>query len=660
MMKLSVPFLSAAALALAAPAFAETAPSIGMAAVKTEGRTVRGNLVLQNVPATPPEVRERLRQYVSTRGAAFLDFLPDGGVLISTRFGDAAQVHVVDQPMGMRRQLTFYNEPIGGAIVQPGGSGAFLFGKDQGGDEFFQGFLFDRATGKATRFTQEKTRNQSLVWRDDGKEAAWAEATAQSPDYTIMAGDPAKPESRRVLYKGKGAVAPVDYSGDGKSLLLSEYVSITKSRLFTLDLASGAVKEINPQLNVSYDGGEFTPDGKSILTISDEGSDFQRLVRIDVATGARTPVSAPINWDVEQFDLSADGQRIAYSVNVAGASELKLLDARTGRTLATPTLPAGVIGGLEFDDGSAQLGFTLNSATAPSDVYVYSVRGGKLTRWTQSEVGGLDPAGFVAPTLARFPTFDSATGGPKEITAWVYAPKGPGPHPAIIDIHGGPEGQSRPTFNSRIQYWVNELGVAVVLPNVRGSTGYGKTFVEMDNALKRLDSVKDIGATLDWMGTQKATFDMSRVVAYGGSYGGYMVYASMIEYPERFAAGVDIVGISDFRTFLERTMGYRRDLRRAEYGDERKPEVAAYFDKIAPLKNADKIKRPMFVVHGANDPRVPVSEAEQMIAAFEKNGLKPWVMIANDEGHGFAKRPNQEAQREAETLFFQDVLKLKK
>jgi dipeptidyl aminopeptidase/acylaminoacyl peptidase len=639
---------AAVLMAFSTPALSQPAPA----------RIERGQLVLENVPETPPPVRERLRQYVNTRGASFQDFAPDGGVLIATRFADAAQIHKVAAPLGMRQQLTFYDEPVFGASARPGAN-AFIFAKDVGGDEFFQGYLFDASSGRTTQFTETGFRNQSAAWRRDGRQIAWARASKDSGDYDILVADPADPATRRVVLEGKGALGPIDWSPDGATILLGESISITKSKRFLLTVANGTLRELTPELNVSYDGGEFTADGRSIILISDEGSDFARLVRLDLATGARTPLSpADLNWDVEGFDLSKDGRRLAYTVNVGGASELRLLELRAGapRALPAPTLPPGVIGGFGWDDAGARLGLTLNSATSPSDVYVYEPGSRRLTRWTQSEVGGLDPSRFVAPRLVRFPTFDSAAGGPKEITAWVYEPRTPGPHPAIVSIHGGPEAQSRPTFSSTIQYWVNELGVAVVLPNVRGSTGYGKAFVELDNGFKREDSVKDIGALLDWMATQRQSFDMAKVIAYGGSYGGYMVYASMQMYPQRFAGGVDIVGISNFVTFLENTSGYRRDLRRVEYGDERDPAMRAHLLKISPLTNASKIVRPMFIVQGFNDPRVPYTEAEQMLAALRRNNAEAWFMMAKDEGHGFAKKENQEAQREAETLFFQKVL----
>lgn len=651
MLRMTFAFVAIAALSGAA---------VAQSLTPTPQRVERGQLVLENVPDTPAAVRERLRQYVNTRSASFQDFTPDGGVLIATRFGDAAQLHQLAMPMGARTQLTFYREPVAAGGVRPGSSGQIFFVKDTGGDEFFQGYLFDPKTGLTSQVTETGTRNQGFAFTDDGRSLAWARAKKDDPDYDILIADADAPNSRRVALEGNGAVAPIDFSTDGKQLLLGEYISITKSKRFLLDIATGATRELTPDLNVAYDGGEFTPDGKSVILLTNEGSDFARVVRLDLASGARTPVT-PLNlrWDVESFDLSKNGRTLAYTVNEAGLSKLMIMDMRSGRQLPAPQLPAGIVGGVSFNEAGTRLGFTLNSATAPGDVHVWDLTARRLSRWTQSEVGGLNPQAFVAPTLIEWPSFDGRT-----ITGFQYLPKAGGQNvsakaPVIIQIHGGPEAQFRPGFSSTIQYWVNELGAAVIAPNVRGSTGYGKAFVDLDNGKLREDSVKDIGALLDWIAKQP-NLDPNRVVVYGGSYGGYMVLASMVHYNDRLAGGVNIVGISNFVTFLENTAGYRRNLRRVEYGDESDLDMRAFLQTISPLTNARKITKPLFVVHGANDPRVPASEAEQILSAVRANGGKTWFMLARDEGHGFAKRPNQEAQREAETLFFTDVFKLAK
>jgi dipeptidyl aminopeptidase/acylaminoacyl peptidase len=631
------------AAALAALAFTASAQ-------EASPRIERGALQLENVPEAPPEVSERLRQYVNTRSAGFADWLPGGGVLITTRFGDTSQLHRVDQPMGARTQLTFYEERITGASVRPGSS-EILFTRDVGGDENFGGYLLDPASGRAAQLTEPGTRNQGFVWSDDGAQLAWSFVPGDEPNYDIYIADPSTQARRRVL-QGEGATYPIDFSADGARLLLGRYISIAESRLFVLDIASGAVTQLTPDLTVSYGGGEFTSDGRAVIATSDENSQFQRLVRIDLASGARTVLTPDLNWDVQGFDLSPDGRTIAYVVNEAGQSVLRLMDARTLRALSGPQLPPGIVGGVTFDREGRRIGFTLNSATAPGDVYSWDLRARRLTRWTQSETGGIPASTFVDPELVTWRSFDGL-----EISGFIYRPRTPGPHPVIVNIHGGPESQYRPGFSPTIQYWVNELGVAVIAPNVRGSSGYGKDFVALDNAERREDSVRDIGALLDWIAANDA-LDRDRVIVYGGSYGGYMVLASMTHYNDRLAGGVNIVGISNFISFLENTSGYRRDLRRAEYGDERDPEMRAVFERISPLNNIGRVNKPIFVIHGYNDPRVPVSEAEQVYAAVRGNGGEAWLMIAMNEGHGFARRENQEAQREAETMFFRRVFGL--
>lgn len=634
----------------ATPALAQTPP----AGVETRQQ---GQLVMQNVPLTPETVRERLIQYNNTRAASFQDFTPDGGILISTRFGDTAQIHSVAIPMGARTQLTHYAEPVSGAVVRPGRAGNFVFGKDKGGDEFVQAFLFDRTTGTARQFTEAGTQNASVSFSDDGSFAAWAVTRSGNDRRDIVIANLDDPASRRTIYSASGGWSVNDISADGKKLLVSETISVALSRRYVLDIATGTTTPITPNLNVSYDGGAFSKDGKAIYALTDEASEFGYLVRIDLASGARTRVSPIRNWDVEGFDISPDGTKAAYTVNEDGLSKLYIqpLSARGRAQLVA--LPVGTVGGVDWDDTSTRIGFSLSTAKAPGDTYTFTLAGAKLTRWTQSEIGGLNPASFVEPTLIRYPTFDQVGGQVRTIPAFVYKPSNASAtnkRPVIINIHGGPEGQSRPGFSSTPQYWVNELGAAVIYPNVRGSTGYGKGYVELDNGFKREDSVKDIGALLDWIAAQP-DLDANRVVVYGGSYGGYMVLASMTNYNDRLAGGVDIVGISNFSTFLKNTQGYRRDLRRVEYGDERDPAMAAFHERSAPLNNSAKITKPLFVIQGANDPRVPISEADQIVARVRGNGGDVWYMVAKDEGHGFAKKSNRDAQREAETLFFRQV-----
>jgi len=653
MKRRSSSFVSIAALAVTLSACAQTAASPSAALTETPTalsateRVTRGNLVLESIPDVPAEISDRLAAYENVRSHGFLDWTGDGGILITTRFGDTNQIHEVRSPGAARRQLTFFSETVSNASVSPAG-GAFLFARDKGGDEYFQGYRFDMETGRITGFTEPGTRNGGALWADDGASAAWARTNPGDPNNDIIIGNPADPASLRVALEGEGAIGPVDWSDDGSKLLLQRYLSIAESHLFVLDIATGALTQINPDDTVAYSGGALLADG-SVLTVTDKDSEFANLVRL-APDNTVINYTADIAWGVSDWTLSPDGLTVAFTLNEGGLGTIHLLDVESGLVRPGPTLPVGIASGLVFSHSGSHVGFTFNAATSPSDAWSFDVATLNLTRWTEAETGGLNPASFVEPALFDYPNADGM-----DIPAFIYKPESEGPHPVIISIHGGPEAQSRPGFSSAYQYWVNELGLAVVVPNVRGSSGYGKTYVSLDNGLNRKKSVEDIGALLDWVEAQP-DLDASKVIVYGGSYGGYMVLASMIDYADRIAGGIDIVGISDFKTFLENTEGYRADLRRAEYGDERDPVVAAFFDEISPLKNASRITKPLFVIQGYNDPRVPYTEAEQILEAVKANGVTAWFMMAMDEGHGFRRKSNREAQREAETLFLQEVL----
>lgn len=638
-------------LALAACAFALAVP----ADAQVQRREI-GAQVFEDVPETPPEVKTGLARYQNARSAFFADWMPDGSMLIRTRFGATYQLHRVAAPGASREQLTFYDDPVANASVVPG-SGKFIFMRDAGGDEWVQLFLSD-GRSEAVALTEPGTRNLGLALSSDGSRAVWAVSRRGDPDSDIVVADLTKPGERRVAYEGQGALSPLDISPDGKTALLGRYLSITESKRYLLDLATGALKEIAPNAGkVAYDGGEFTPDGRSIILLSDKGSDVMRLVEMNLATGAET-VLTPENtsgqkWDVEAFDLSSDGRVLAWSVNEEGYSRIYTRDFRTRRALPQPDLPQGVLAGLKLSSDGSKLAIAMSTPTSAGDVWSWGTADGVLTRWTMSELGGLDAAKLVSPELVRFRSFDGLS-----VPAFVYKPKGAqGRLPVVIDIHGGPESQSRPGFNPIHQHMVAELGVAVIVPNVRGSTGYGKTYVQLDNAEKREDSVKDIGALLDWVKTQP-DLDADKVVVYGQSYGGYMVLAAMTHYSDRLLAGIERYGISNWISFLTNTEAYRRDLRRAEYGDERDPKMREVFERISPLNNVAKMKRPMLIMQGSNDPRVPQSESDQMVRELRAQGVPVGYIVFKDEGHGFAKKPNNDARREAETVFLRDVFGL--
>ncbi len=650
------PLWLAFALAVS-PAFAQES--------KTPAREQIGNRTTENVPAIPTELVERLNRYQNTRGAGFAGWTREGCVLVSTRFAETSQAHRVCQPLGMREQLTFYPEPIKNLTAAPAAAArdGFVFGKDIGGNEFWQLHWFDMETREASLLTDGKARNQGPLFSRDGKWFAWSSTARNGKDTDVWIMDLATRASRPLVTAG-GQWSAMDFSPDGRTLLVRQYVSVNESYPGEVDIASGKLTRF------PVDGGKaafgefrYVDGGKSVLFVSDEAVDgkpqeFRTLRHHDPASGRPRLISAQVPWDVDAVEVSDDGRRFAYVSNEDGIDRLHVLDWPSLREVALPELPVGVIGGLGFSPDGKRLALSLLTATSPSDVHVVDLEQRTLTRWTRSEVGGLDPAHFVAPELIRFPTFDRVEGKPRTIPAFLYKPAKPaagGRFPVVIDIHGGPEGQSLPTFNATTQYLINELGIAVIVPNVRGSTGYGKTYVQLDNGFQREDSVKDIGALLDWIATQP-DLDATRVGVYGGSYGGYMVLASLMHYSDRIRAGIDIVGISHFGTFLKNTENYRRDLRRAEYGDERDPAMSAHFEKISPLNHANRITSPLFVAQGRNDPRVPHTEAEQIVKAVRSNGQPVWYLEFSDEGHGFQKKSNSDYFGAASMLFWQRYL----
>ena len=624
-----------------------------------------GNLVMEDVPPIPAEIVDDLNRYQNVRSGDFVGWQEDGsGILITTRFAEVDQLHRVDMPGGARHQLTYFGEPIGQVATQPRGD-RIVFTRDAGGSEFAQIFLMEPESGGATMLTDGESRNGAVVWDRDGRRIAYQSTARNGASNDIWLMSPGNPQTAEIVVESQDGTwwGPAEFSASGSRLLATNYVSITDSRAYVVDLDSGSATLLaggpgNESVNypVAFDDGN---DGYWLVT--NQGSEFQRLAWQPLAPGAGVEVvTGDIDWDVSSAIVSRDRKRMAFVVNENGRSAIYLLDPRKRKYRRVDNIPTGVAGNMAFSPDGRRLAMTLNTATTPSDTFVLELgRGaldyGALTRWTYSEVGGLDTSAFREPELVSYPTFDTVDGKPREIPAWLYKPEGKGPFPVVVSIHGGPEAQSRPWFSSTYQMWLAKLGAAIVVPNVRGSAGYGKTYLGLDNGFKREDSVKDIGALLDWLET-RPDLDEDRVAVFGGSYGGYMVLASAVHYSDRLKAAVDIVGISSFVTFLENTQDYRRDLRRVEYGDERDPEMRAHLEKISPLNNVEKISVPMFVVQGENDPRVPVTEATQMVAALREQGNTVWYMNALNEGHGYRKKENRDIFQQATVLFLQQYL----
>ena len=613
-------------------------------------------IVSENVPKIPESIAERAGRYSSYRSASFADWHPQQReMLISTRFGDTPQLHLVGSPGGARTQLTFFTDSVTSGRFHPNGGDYIVFPKDIGGGEWFQLYRYDVRTGNVTLLTDGKSRNLMGPFSSGGDQIAYMSTRRTGKDTDLWVMNPADPKSDHLLTQlNGGGWQPLDWSPDDKKILLLEERSINESYLWLVDTATGERTALTPgetKEKISYGEARFSKDGKGIYTTTDRDSEFHRLAYLDLATKQPEFLTSNIPWDVETFDLTRDGSKIAFLTDEDGVSVLRVMDAATRKMMPLPKLPNGVIRGLRWHHNGRELAFALNNARSPGDCYSLDVTTGKLERWTTSE-SEVKTDAFPDAELVKWKSFDGKT-----ISGFLYKPpaKFTGKRPVLVVIHGGPEGQSQPTFLGRNNYLLNELGIALIYPNVRGSTGYGKTFSLLDNGFRREDTYKDINALFDWIAEQP-NLDAERIGVTGGSYGGHMTLAVSTFYSGRIRCSVDVVGMSNLVTFLEHTEAYRRDLRRVEYGDERDPRTREFLEKIAPMNNIEKIRKPMLVVAGKNDPRVPVSESQQIFDALKAQGTPAWFIMAKDEGHGFRKKQNQDYQFYATVVFLQEYL----
>lgn len=621
-------------------------------------------LVMENMPPIPMEIAEATKKYT--------EVIPVGGsswhpvrreMLAIKRAGNVAQVHILKTPLGEVKQLTDFPDPVGGGSWEPNNGKYFVFFKATGGNEIAQLHRYDLESGTVTRLTMnDKMRIGGGPWTHAGDRYLYTSVptgggtsseTIKTEFYTI---DPTVPDSAKLLVALDGVGwGAIDFSPDDKKLIIGKYVSANESYIYLYDIASGEKILLTPQEGsekVAWNVGGFSKDGKGLYLTTDKGSEFARLVYMDLATRKITSLTDHINWDVNGGEISEDGKWLAFTTNENGWSKLHVLDTATNKEIKLPKLPAGQVGGIRWHKKTGELGLNISSFATLTDAYSLDLKTGKLTHWAKTVLNGFETKGLREPELIKWKSFDGL-----EISGFIYKPPTTykGKRPVIINIHGGPEGQSTPGPQGRNGYFINDLGVAMIYPNVRGSSGYGKTFLALDNGYKREDSVKDIGALIDWIAKQP-DLDKDRIMVTGGSYGGYMTLAVATHYNDKIRASIDIVGISNFNTFLKNTESYRRDLRRVEYGDERDPKMYEFLHSISPLTNAHKITKPMMVVQGKNDPRVPFTEAEQIVAAIKKNNTPVWYLMANDEGHGFSKKNNADYQFYSSIMFVKEFL----
>lgn len=615
-------------------------------------------LSADGVPPVPVALADRIRPYLDYRSVRLIGWHPERrSMLISTRDDDSRQLYEVTTPGAPPRQISFGNEPIASASIAPAKGDVTLAIADVAGDEEYQ--LYRVENDAMTPLTYGG-RNLGVRWTRDGMRIGYSSTKRTGLDTDLYMMDPRDPTTDRMVMAGLGGGwSFLDFSADGTRALLFNYISIAQSSLFEIDLTARTLRLLMPASAepVSFGAARYGRGGR-IYAVTDQKSEHRYLAEIDAETAKPYRLNPETGWDVEDFEITPDGRHIVYLVNEDGISRLRLIDLETRVLRPVPALPDGIITGLDVAPWG-EIGFSITSAQSPGDAYAFNPDTQALTRWTFGNVvsggdAGSGPWRNADPEIVTARGFDGL-----RISGLLYRPdprRFPGPRPLLISFHGGPEGQTRPGYLGRSNYLVNELGIALFFPNVRGSTGYGKTFVARDNGpYRREDSVRDVGALLKVLRRDPA-IDRTRMAVTGGSYGGYMTLAALIRYPSRFKAGLSIVGISNFVTFLEGTVGYRRDLRRIEYGDERNARQRRKLLSISPLTRAHRIRVPLLVVTGANDPRVPRGEADQLVAAVRANGGQAWHIIADDEGHGFTKKPNADYQFLATVLFWKRYL----
>ncbi len=584
-------------------------------------------------------------RYLNVRMAYGPSFSPDGRqVSFLTDITGVAEVWRVPVDMHLARpswpeQLTFRAERVAGAAFSPKGN-TLLVSADVGGNERTQLFAL---SGDGSSFVPLTDKPEVIYqfgdWSPDGERIAYASNERDARYFDVYERNMQSGEVKPVLVRDV-TIAGVRYSPDGKHLIMLRVETNTRNQLWLFDLDTGEERLLTPALDTTgpawFEAAAWSADRRGLYLLSNYQRQFHSLAYLDLATTELTYLSDTI-WDVERLAVSSDGKHLATVINEDGYSLLEIFDVSQGwgaqKSLPTPTLPGGVINEIQWSQDGQLLAITFVTADDSSDVWIWDVEQSIIWRATQSALGGIPRNAFVRPTVVRYPTFDG-----REIPAFLYLPRGEQHHlPVVVYVHGGPEGQSLPTFNAVIQYLVSR-GYGVLAPNVRGSTGYGYEYQSLDDVRLRMDSVNDLQYAALWL-RESGIADPQRIAVMGGSYGGFMVLSAVTTYPDLWAAGVDIVGIANFVTFLENTGPWRRKLRETEYGSLEHDRE--FLEQISPIRHVERMKAPMFVVHGANDPRVPVGEAEQIVAALRARNVPVDYLRFADEGHGLVKRANR-------------------
>lgn len=582
-------------------------------------REERGNLVFDGVPQAALPLVARITPWLAGRSATVAGWLPDGALLITTRFGDIEQLHRVAAALGAREQLTFDDDPVISAAASAASGAAGVAYVTAGPGAVPQLRAYRLADHGTPRIAAPRVQPQALIWSPDGKTVAFQAASADGVHQEVLAFEPGgNLQPRLLVAAGIRSWRPLAWSPDGNRLLVVNEVNSQHVEPWIADVNTGGITALElPTPPRRVDAARFAPDGRNVYLIA-QFDEFARLHRLDPTTGQLTAITDNVPWDIEDFAASADGRYLAFVANVAGVSRLSVIDQVARMEIAPQGLPQGRIADLAFDAAGRRLALTAESATQPADAWVYEPASNTVVRWTHSEVGPVDAAALVTPEFIGFPSWDRANGSARTLPAWVYRPRTPGPHPVLVRIASGPGEQYRPGFDAFTQFAVNVLGYAVVAPNVRGAPGYGRGFEALGDSVRREDAVRDIGSLLVWIGVQR-DLDRSRVVLMGESQGAQVALASLAQYADRVAGGISVAGMTTY----------------------------------ARIPNARALRQPLLVVQGAQDFVAPAFEAERLVATLRGNGAQVGYVLAKDEAHVFRRKANRDAWMIAAAAFLE-------